>query len=97
MYAALIVSSLDLQKVHFLVSATGWAEDCASLVFDLCLCAEGRGCSFYTTFALVPEGKVRCGSDGVALDKLPNHPEPCLAQDGWGVWSCSLGISGVFQ
>lgn len=88
-YAALIVSSLDLQKVHFLVSATGWAEDCASLVFDLCLCAEGRGCSFYTTFALVPEGKVRCGSDWVALDKLPNHPEL------WDFWGISMRWPGT--
>lgn len=57
---ALIASSLDLCEAHLLVSVTDWTEDCASLVFDLCLCAEGRGSSFYrTTVALVPgQGQV---------------------------------------
>lgn len=39
----LIVSSLDLHEAQLLVSATGQVEDCASLVFDVCLCAEGEG------------------------------------------------------
>lgn len=38
-YAALIVSSLDLHEAHLSVAVTGWAEGCASLVFDLCVCA----------------------------------------------------------
>lgn len=66
MYAALIVSSLDLLEACLSVSATGWAEGCASLVFDLCLCAEGRGSSFHrTTVALVPGVKARFRADWV--------------------------------
>lgn len=89
----MIVSSLDLHEAYLLVSATGRAEDCASLVFDLCLCTEGRDSSFYrTTVALVPDIKGRFGTDWVALGKLPNHP---LAHVYDGAGHATLGILGL--
>lgn len=86
---------LDLHEAHLLVSATGWAEDGASSVFDLCLCAEGRGSTFYSTpVALVLEVKARFGADWVALGKLPSHLEPCLAHIYDGAGCAALGFLG---
>lgn len=79
-YAALIVSSLDLREAHLSVSVTGWAEGCASLVFDLCVCAEGRGSNFYrTTVAFIRGVRARFITDCVTWGKFPNHPEHHLA------------------
>lgn len=94
MYAALMISSLDLCEVHLLVSATGWAVSCASLVFDLCLCAEEKGSSFYrTTVAWVPGVKARFRAAWMALGKLSSHPGPCLAH----LCSGAGGTCGGFQ
>ena len=68
----MIVSSVDLHEAHLLVSATGRADDCASLVFDVCLCAEGRDSNLYTTtVALVPTIEGRFRTDWRAMCKLP--------------------------
>lgn len=97
-YAALIVSSLDLHEAPVSVSVTGLAEGCASLVFDLYLCAEGRGGNFYRTTVPFMFGiKSRSTTDCVALGNLPTRSEPCLAhlQNGslvmqpWDVWEGS--------
>lgn len=97
-YVALIASSSDLCEAHLLVSVTGWPKGCASLVFDLCLCAEGRGSSFYrTTVALVPGVKAKFRTDWVALGKLPNHPESFLAHLCNGAGHVALEFLGGFQ
>lgn len=100
MYAALIVSSLDLCEVHLSVSATGCAGGCASLVFDLCLCARsGAGASrFYrTTVSLVPGVKAKFRTGWVDLGKLSSNPEPCLAHLYNGAGPAALAFLGGFQ
>lgn len=80
-HAALIVSFSDLREAPLPVSVTGWAEGCASLVFDLCVCAEGRGSNVYrTTVAFIRGVKAKFITDCVTWSKSPNLPEHHLAR-----------------
>lgn len=91
----MIVSSLDLHEAQLLVSATGRVEDCASLVFDVCLCAEGRVSNLYTTtVALVPRIEGRFGTDWRAMRKLPTSLSIALLNLYSGAGHAALGILG---
>lgn len=99
MYAALIVSSSDLREVQHSVSTTGCAGGCASLVFDLCLCAGGsRGKQLLQNdccFGTRSQGQGQTG--WVDLGKVSSHPEPCLAHLYSGAGPAALAFLGGFQ